>query len=91
MEPLLADRDYDSNAIVEQAECKDMEVVILSKKNRKVMRGYDSDLYKYRYFVENAFLYLKRWKVIAARYAKNTALFLAAVRIRCIALWSKII
>jgi hypothetical protein len=48
---------------VERAEYQGMEVVIPPKKNRKVMRGYDSDLYKYRYFVENAFLHLKRWRV----------------------------
>ena len=48
---------------MERAEYQGMEVVIPPKKNRKVMRGYDSDLYKYRYFVENAFLHLKRWRV----------------------------
>jgi len=36
--------------------------------------------------VENAFLYLKRWRGIATRYAKNAASFLAAIHIRCIAL-----
>ncbi|MDR2528289.1 MAG: IS5/IS1182 family transposase, partial [Synergistaceae bacterium] len=40
--------------------------------------------------VENAFLYLKRWRGIATRYAKNTSSFLAAVHIRCIALWAGI-
>ncbi|MBI4740015.1 MAG: IS5/IS1182 family transposase, partial [Betaproteobacteria bacterium] len=37
--------------------------------------------------VENAFLYLKRWRGIAARYAKNVASFLAAAHIRCLVLW----
>ena len=36
---------------------------------------------------ENAFLLLKRWRGIAARYAKNAASFAAAVQIRCIAIW----
>ncbi|MCE0483288.1 MAG: IS5/IS1182 family transposase, partial [Methylacidiphilales bacterium] len=40
--------------------------------------------------VENAFLHLKRWRGIATRYAKRTASFLAAVQIRCIALWAHI-
>jgi len=31
-------------------------------------------------------LYLKRWRGIATRYAKNAASFLAAIHIRCIAL-----
>ena len=39
----------------------------------------------------NAFLHLKRWRGIATRYAKNTASFLAAVQIRCIAIWCTIL
>jgi len=67
-----------------------MEVIIPPKKNRKIQREYDKDLYKLRHLVENAFLELKRWRGIATRYAKNTASFLAAVQIRCIAIWVKI-
>jgi len=62
-----------------------MEVVIPPKKNRRKPREYNKDVYKLRHFVENAFLNLKRWRGIATRYAKNTASFLAAVHIRCIA------
>ncbi|MBF0574010.1 MAG: transposase, partial [Desulfamplus sp.] len=65
--------------------------VIPPKKNRAKQRDYDKDLYKYRHLVENAFLHLKQWRGIATRYAKNTASFLAAVHIRCIALWAKIL
>jgi transposase len=90
-EYLLADRGYDSNAIIEKAENQGMKVVIPPKKNRKVQREYDKELYKFRHMVENAFLHLKRWRGIATRYAKNTASFLAAVQVRCIDLWSKII
>jgi transposase len=89
-EQLIADRGYDTNAIVEQATKQGMEVVIPSKKNRKQTRVYDKDLYKLRHLVENAFLHLKRWRGIATRYAKNTASFLAAVHIRCIAIWAAI-
>jgi transposase len=89
-EYLLADRGYDSNAIIDQAISQGMRVVIPPKKNRKIQREYDKDLYKARHLVENAFLHLKRWRGIATRYAKNTASFLAAVHIRCIALWAAI-
>jgi len=87
---LLADRSYDSNALIDQATGQNMEPVIPPKKNRLVQRPYDQELYKLRHLVENAFLHLKRWRGIATRYAKNTASFLAAVQIRCLVLWLKI-
>ncbi|MDR0672847.1 MAG: IS5/IS1182 family transposase, partial [Zoogloeaceae bacterium] len=37
------------------------------------------------------FLHLKRWRGIATRHARNTASFVAAVQIRCIALWANIL
>ena len=89
-EYLLADRGYDSDAIVVQAENQGMKTVIPPRKNRKIKREYDKDLYRLCHLVENAFLHLKRWRGIATRYAKNTASFLAAVQIRCIALWANI-
>jgi transposase len=89
-EHLLADRGYDTNAILEQAAKQDMKVVIPPRKHRKIQRDYDRYLYKLRHLVENAFLHLKRWRGIATRYAKNTASFLAAVQIRCMALWARI-
>jgi transposase len=87
---LLADRGYDSNAIVKKAEEAGMQVVIPSRKNRKKQREHDEILYKLRHLVENAFMALKRWRGIATRYAKRTASFLAAVQIRCLAVWAKI-
>lgn len=87
---LLADRGYDTDAIVIMATNAGMEVVIPPKKNRKQRREYDEYLYKLRHLVENAFLMLKRWRGIATRYAKNTTSFLAAVQIRCIAIWAGI-
>ena len=83
---LLADRGYDTDSIIAQASAAGMDIVIPPKKNRKVQREYDKDLYKLRHLVKNAFLHLKRWRGIATRYAKNTASFLAAFHIRCVAI-----
>ena len=87
---LLADRGYDTNELLERAKDQGIKPVIPPKKNRKEQYPYDADLYKARHLVENALLHLKRWRGIATRYAKNTASFLAAVHIRCLALWLKI-
>ena len=89
-ENLIADKGYDSDEVVSLAQDSGMQVVIPPKKNRRVQREYDEYLYRLRHLVENAFLQLKRWRGIATRYAKNTASFLAAVHIRCIAIWAKI-
>jgi transposase len=87
MDYLLADKGYDSDALVEKARAQGVQVVIPPRKNRKQPRTYDKALYKLLHLVENAFLHLKRWRGIATRYAKNSASFVAAVQIRCLALW----
>lgn len=79
-----------TDAIIAQASDAGMEIVIPTKKNRKEVREYDKELYKLRHLVENAFLYLKRWRGIATRYAKSAASFLAAVRIRSMLHWASL-
>ena len=86
-EYLLADRGYDTDAIILKTADDGMIPVIPPRKSRKHQREYDKDLYKLRHLVENAFLLLKKWRGIATRYAKNAASFVAAVQIRCIAIW----
>ena len=86
-EHLLADKAYDTNEILDACNSQNITPVIPPKSNRKQKRDFDRDLYKYRHLIENAFLYLKRWRGIATRYAKNAASFMAAVQIRCLALW----
>ena len=88
---LLGDRGYDTDDIIKAAIDAGMHVVIPPKKNRKVQRKYDKYLYRLRHLVENAFNMLKQWRGIATRYAKNTSSFLAAVHIRCIAIWARIL
>jgi transposase len=90
-ECLLADRGYDTNALIEAAVMAGMQIVIPPKRNRKHQREYDEYLYKLRHLVENTFLFLKRWRGIATRYAKRTSSFVAAVQIRCITLWANIL
>lgn len=89
-EHLIADKGYDSNAIVEQANSQGMQAQIPPRKNRKQACDYDKYLYKLRHLVENAFLHLKRWRGIATRYAKHADSFLAAIHIRCIMMWISI-
>jgi transposase len=90
-EHLIADKGYDSAAIIAQAHKQGMQVQIPPRKNRTEQRDYDKHLYRQRHLVENAFLHIKQWRGIATRYAKNLSSFLAAVQIRCLALWLRIL
>ncbi len=87
---LIADKGYDTDAIVQKAHAAAMQVVIPPKSNRKNPRPYDHYLYKLRHLVENAFLRLKQWRGIATRYAKRSSSYLAAVQFRCAILWALI-
>ena len=80
----IADRGYDTDTIVEGKQKEGMEVVIPPRVHRKVQRQYDKYLYKLRHLVENAFLVMKQWRGVAARYAKRLSSYRASVQIRCL-------
>ena len=84
---LMADKAYDTNALLEMLAARKIQPVIPPKRNRKVQRAYDKELYKLRHLIENAFLKLKTWRSVATRYAKTTASFLAECQIAAIILW----
>lgn len=52
---LLADRAYDTNAILHYCKDQCIEPVIPAKCNRKEPREHDRNLYRYKHLVENAF------------------------------------
>ena len=89
-ECLMADRGYDSDAVVTFAQRLGMEGGIPPRKHRKHPRAYDRYRYGLRHLGENTFLLLKQWRGIATRYLKHFSSFLAAVHIGCLALWLKI-
>ena len=88
---LVADKGYDTDAIVAQAIAQQMVPAIPPKSNRIVQREYDKHIYKSRHLVENAFLGLKSWRGVATHYAKKTSSFLAIMQIRCVMLWTLIL
>lgn len=89
-ENLLADKAYDNRFVIDLCKKNQMNAIIPNKRNRVKPRNYDRYIYRYRHLVENAFLWLKRWRGIATRYAKNASSFLVSVQIRCLALWLNI-
>ena len=88
---VIADKGYDSWAVVDCIASSGAEVVIPLRKNRLDQRVYDRHLYKVRCLVENAFQRFKEWRGVATRYAKRASSFLAAVQFRCIFDWIRIL
>lgn len=84
---VLADKGYDSNAIVEQIEAQGSQAVIPPRRGRRVERPYDRHLFKSRFLVENFFAKIKRCRRVATRYEKLAVTFLAMVLLACILVW----
>jgi transposase len=84
---LLADKGYDSDALVAALEARDITSVIPSKANRKQQRKTDFALYRERNLVERFFCTLKNYRAIATRYDKLASTFLAGVLLVCAVIW----
>ena len=84
---LLADKGYDSDALVETLEERGITPVIPPKANRREPRKTDFALYRERNLVERFFCKLKQYRAIATRYDKLANTFLAAVALVCILFW----
>ena len=82
-EAVLADKGYDSDAIVEHVEAMGAKAVIPPKRNRKVQREVDKTLYKQRNRIERCFSKLKCFRRFATRYEKSKNSFKALVALAC--------
>ena len=86
-EAFLADKGYDSDALIETLEERDITPVNPSKANRRQARKTDFALYRERNLVERFFNKLKQYRALATRYDKLANTFLAAVALVCVLFW----
>ena len=86
-EALLADKGYDANHLIEKIEKQGKQAVIPPKRDRKIQRAYDKDLYKERNHIERFFNKLKQFRRVATRYDKLLANFMGFVKLAAIAIW----
>ena len=86
-EALLADKGYDSDALVETLKERGIEPVIPSKANRKMPRETDFALYRERNLVERFFNKIKHYRGIATRFDKLATTFLTGVLLVCVLIW----
>jgi transposase len=62
-------------------------LVIPPKRNRKIKRDFDTEMYKARHLIENFYCKLKQYRAIAARYDKTARNFLGAIHLVAAIIW----
>lgn len=80
----IADKAFDSDALVKSIEARGAEAVIPPKKNRTCPREYDKHLYKERNLAERFINRIKQYRRVATRYEKTGRNFLAFVHVAAI-------
>jgi transposase len=84
---LLADKGYDSNALIEQLEKQKCIPVIPSKKNRKQQRDYDRHAYKERHLIECFFGKIKHFRRVFSRFDKTATAFMSFLQFVGVLIW----
>jgi transposase len=84
---ILADKGYDSNALVQRLEGQKCIAVIPPKKNRKHKRVYDEDIYKERHLIECFFGKIKHFRRIFSRFDKTATAFMSFLQFVGVFIW----
>ena len=78
---LIADKAFDSNAIVNDLNERGAKIVISQHPRRVPPLRIDLDIYKWRHLIENFFCKLKEFKRIAMRADKTDQSFTAMIHL----------
>lgn len=84
---VVADRGYDSNAVLELITRSGARPNIPSCARRVVKRSVEPSIYRQRNLIERFFCKLKQFRRVATRFDKLARNFLAAVAIASIRIW----
>lgn len=84
---VIADRGYDSNAVLDLIRASGAKPSIPSTAQRTVRRSVDMAIYRQRNQVERFFCRLKHFRRVATRFDKLARNFLAAVLLASTRLW----
>lgn len=88
---VVADRGYDSLALVERVAARGGAAHIPTQSRVRNQRQVPPDLYRQRNLVERFFCKLKQFRRIATRYEKHATNFLAAVALASARIWLRAI
>jgi transposase len=78
---LIADKAFDSNAIIAEFDKRGAKVVISQHPRRAMPLDIDKEMYKWRHLIENFFCKLKEFKRIAMRADKTDLSFEAMINL----------
>jgi len=78
---LIADRSFDSNAIIAELNARGAKVVIAQHPRRTKPLAIDEEMYRWRHLIENFFGKLKEFKRIAMRSDKTDGSFTAMIHL----------
>ena len=78
---LIADKAFDSNAIIADLNERGAKIVISQHPRRSSPLPIDTELYKWRHLIENFFCKLKEFKRIAMRADKTDQSFAAIINL----------
>lgn len=84
---LVADRGYDSRAIVDLVAASGGQAHIPTQSRVKIQRSVEPQLYRRRNLIERFFCKLKQFRRVATRFDKLARNYLAAVLISASRLW----
>jgi transposase len=84
---VLADKGYDSNAVLANVAALNAEAVIPPKANRLIQRVYDKEFYKERHLVECFFNKLKQFRRVFSRFDQQARNYLSFVQFASMMIW----
>jgi transposase len=88
---LVADRGYDSRALIDFVAARGGQAHIPTQSRVRVQRSVEPALYRQRNLVERYFCNLKQFRRIATRFEKLARNFLAAVALASTRVWLRAI
>jgi transposase len=84
---VIADKGYDSDALMEQLTKQNCTPIIPPRSNRKTLREYDKHLYKERHLIECFFNKIKHFRRVFSRFDKAAQSFMAFLCFASTLIW----
>ena len=84
---MLADKGYDSDAVLETVALMNAEAVIPPSANRVVQCEYDRQFYRERHLIECFFNKLKQYRRVFSKFDQTARNYLAFVQFAFMMLW----